>query len=97
MNKARNEHTPGDPYPYDVKAAMEIENSKINIIAKQKDWAIESAIAFMNLHANDTTGTRAVDKEGNMFSATPSGGWFTSSPIIPDLVLFLVLEGRCSI
>jgi gamma-glutamyltranspeptidase/glutathione hydrolase len=32
-----------------------------------------------------TTGTRAVDAEGNMFSATPSGGWFRSSPAIPGL------------
>ncbi len=32
-----------------------------------------------------TTGTRAVDAEGNMFSATPSGGWFYSSPVIPGL------------
>ncbi len=32
-----------------------------------------------------TTGTRVVDKNGNMFSATPSGGWFTTSPVIPGL------------
>jgi gamma-glutamyltranspeptidase/glutathione hydrolase len=32
-----------------------------------------------------TTGARAVDAEGNMFSATPSGGWLKSSPIIPGL------------
>ncbi|MDR7419255.1 MAG: gamma-glutamyltransferase family protein [Armatimonadota bacterium] len=32
-----------------------------------------------------TTGTRAVDAAGNMFSATPSGAWFRSSPIIPEL------------
>ena len=32
-----------------------------------------------------TTGTRAVDRAGNMFSATPSGGWLRSSPVIPGL------------
>ena len=48
----------------------------------------------MELHANDTTGTRAVDKEGNMFSATPSGGWFTSSPIIPGLGFVLGTRGQ---
>jgi gamma-glutamyltranspeptidase/glutathione hydrolase len=32
-----------------------------------------------------TTGTRAIDAEGNMFSGTPSGGWFRSSPVIPGL------------
>jgi gamma-glutamyltranspeptidase/glutathione hydrolase len=32
-----------------------------------------------------TTGTRVIDKEGNLFSATPSGGWFFTSPVIPGL------------
>lgn len=32
-----------------------------------------------------TTGTRALDAQGNMFSSTPSGGWFTASPIIPGV------------
>jgi gamma-glutamyltranspeptidase / glutathione hydrolase len=32
-----------------------------------------------------TTGTRAADAEGNLYSATPSGGWLHSSPVIPDL------------
>jgi len=42
-----------------------------------------------------TTGTRAVDAEGNMFSATPSGGWFYSSPVIPGLGF--CLGTRCQI
>lgn len=33
----------------------------------------------------DTTHIDAVDAEGNMFSATPSGGWFQSSPVMPEL------------
>jgi gamma-glutamyltranspeptidase/glutathione hydrolase len=32
-----------------------------------------------------TTGARAVDAHGNMYSATPSGGWLRSSPVIPGL------------
>lgn len=38
-----------------------------------------------NSWSGGTTGTRAIDEEGNMFSATPSGGWFSSSPIIEGL------------
>jgi gamma-glutamyltranspeptidase/glutathione hydrolase len=41
-----------------------------------------------------TTGTRAVDEEGNMFSATPSGAWFRSSPIIPGLGFCLSTRGQ---
>jgi len=42
-----------------------------------------------------TTGTRAVDANGNLFSATPSGGWFYSSPVIPGLGF--CLGTRCQI
>ncbi|MDR7428235.1 MAG: gamma-glutamyltransferase family protein [Armatimonadota bacterium] len=42
-----------------------------------------------------TTGTRAIDAEGNMFSATPSGGWLYGSPVIPDLGF--CLGTRCQI
>jgi gamma-glutamyltranspeptidase/glutathione hydrolase len=33
----------------------------------------------------DTVHLEAVDREGNMLSATPSGGWLRTSPIVPGL------------
>jgi gamma-glutamyltranspeptidase / glutathione hydrolase len=33
----------------------------------------------------DTVHIDVIDKAGNMFTATPSGGWLQSSPVIPDL------------
>lgn len=33
----------------------------------------------------DTTHLDAIDAEGNMIAATPSGGWIPSSPVIPGL------------
>lgn len=36
-------------------------------------------------YAGDTTHLDAVDAEGNMIAATPSGGWIPSSPVIPEL------------
>ena len=33
----------------------------------------------------DTVHIDAIDNEGNMVSATPSGGWLQSSPVIPEL------------
>ena len=33
----------------------------------------------------DTVHIDIIDKAGNMFSATPSGGWLQSSPVIPEL------------
>ena len=36
-------------------------------------------------HVGDTTHLDAVDREGNMVAATPSGGWIGSSPVIRGL------------
>jgi len=41
-----------------------------------------------------TTGTRAVDAEGNMFSAVPSGATFRGSPVIPGLGFSLGTRGQ---
>lgn len=38
-----------------------------------------------DIHRGDTTHLDAVDRWGNMISATPSGGWFRSSPVIDGL------------
>ena len=38
-----------------------------------------------DIHRGDTTHLDAVDPWGNMLSATPSGGWFRSSPVIEGL------------
>jgi gamma-glutamyltranspeptidase/glutathione hydrolase len=41
-----------------------------------------------------TTGTRVMDQQGNLFSATPSGGWFWASPVIPGLGFVLGTRGQ---
>ena len=38
-----------------------------------------------NQHKGDTCHLDVIDRWGNMVSATPSGGWLQSSPVIPDL------------
>jgi gamma-glutamyltranspeptidase / glutathione hydrolase len=35
--------------------------------------------------SGDTVHIDIIDKQGNMFTATPSGGWLHSSPVIPSL------------
>jgi gamma-glutamyltranspeptidase/glutathione hydrolase len=41
----------------------------------------------------DTCHVDVIDKDGNMVSATPSGGWLQSSPVIPELGFSL--NSRC--
>ena len=52
--------------------------------------------------SGDTCHVDVIDKDGNMVSATPSGGWLQSSPVIPELgfclnsraQMFWLEEGR---
>ena len=42
----------------------------------------------------DTCHIDIIDKDGNMVSATPSGGWLQSNPIVPGLGLCLTNRGQ---
>jgi gamma-glutamyltranspeptidase/glutathione hydrolase len=46
------------------------------------------------VYAGDTTHLDAIDAEGNMMAATPSGGWIPSSPVIPGLGFPLGTRGQ---
>ena len=45
----------------------------------------EPTLAPLPEYRGDTVHLDVVDRWGNMIAATPSGGWFQSSPIIPSL------------
>lgn len=45
-------------------------------------------------HVGDTTHLDAVDREGNMVAATPSGGWLGDSPVIEGLGFPLGTRGQ---
>ncbi|MBV8089447.1 MAG: gamma-glutamyltransferase, partial [Alphaproteobacteria bacterium] len=45
----------------------------------------EPATNALGVVAGDTCHVDVVDRWGNMVSATPSGGWLQSSPVIPEL------------
>ena len=42
----------------------------------------------------DTVHIDVIDKHGNMFTSTPSGGWLQSSPVIPELGFPLGTRGQ---
>ena len=45
----------------------------------------EPTVGRMGDTKGDTCHVDIIDKDGNMFTATPSGGWLQSSPVIPAL------------
>ena len=69
---------PGNPYPYQEQVMAHAP--------------IPETVPFRP-DPPGTTGTRVADSAGNVFSATPSGGWFHTSPIIEGLGF--VLGTRC--
>ena len=51
-------------------------------------------LGLSHAHLGDTTHLDAVDREGNMVAATPSGGWIGSSPVIRGLGFPLGTRGQ---
>jgi gamma-glutamyltranspeptidase/glutathione hydrolase len=42
-------------------------------------------VSASGMARGDTVHIDIIDRDGNMFTATPSGGWLQSSPVIPEL------------
>jgi gamma-glutamyltranspeptidase/glutathione hydrolase len=70
---------PGDPFPFNGAQAAHA--------------AIPETVE-MGPDFPGTTGTRVADKDGNVFSATPSGGWFPTSPVVEGLGFVLGTRGQ---
>jgi len=84
----------------DVKASLDFRPGEIDGYGAPVDYArlVNAGQAAGNLAgigepttgreipvSGDTCHIDVIDKDGNMVSATPSGGWLQSSPVIPEL------------
>jgi gamma-glutamyltranspeptidase/glutathione hydrolase len=54
----------------------------------------EPTVARLGAVGGDTCHVDVIDRFGNMVSATPSGGWLQSSPVIPELGVPLGTRGQ---
>ncbi|HUN41292.1 MAG TPA: gamma-glutamyltransferase family protein [Acetobacteraceae bacterium] len=54
----------------------------------------EPTVARLGVIGADTCHLDVIDRHGNMVSATPSGGWLQSSPVIPELGFCLGTRGQ---
>ncbi|MCK9914378.1 gamma-glutamyltransferase family protein [Microbacteriaceae bacterium K1510] len=54
----------------------------------------EPTVAALGATRGDTCHIDVIDRWGNMVSATPSGGWLQSSPVIPELGFCLGTRGQ---
>ncbi|MBZ9602359.1 gamma-glutamyltransferase family protein [Phyllobacterium chamaecytisi] len=82
-----------------AEASMELRPGRIAGFEKQYDLTMamlggmgstkgpvyEPTMAHLSEKRGDTVHIDVIDREGNMVSVTPSGGWLQSSPTIPGL------------
>ena len=54
----------------------------------------EPTVGRLGQTSGDTVHFDIVDREGNMISATPSGGWLQSSPVVPELGFPISTRGQ---
>ena len=54
----------------------------------------EPTVARLGAIGADTCHLDVIDRDGNMVSATPSGGWLQSSPVIPELGCCMGTRGQ---
>ncbi|TDW27423.1 gamma-glutamyltransferase 2 [Rhizobium azibense] len=54
-------------------------------VASKTGAVYEPTMAHLSEKRGDTVHIDVIDREGNMVSVTPSGGWLQSSPIVPGL------------
>ncbi|MGH7160385.1 MAG: gamma-glutamyltransferase family protein [Acetobacteraceae bacterium] len=54
----------------------------------------EPTVARLGVTGADTCHLDVIDRAGNMVSATPSGGWLQSSPVIPELGFAMGTRGQ---
>jgi gamma-glutamyltranspeptidase/glutathione hydrolase len=54
----------------------------------------EPTVARLGVIGADTCHLDVIDRDGNMVSATPSGGWMQSSPVVPELGFCIGTRGQ---
>jgi gamma-glutamyltranspeptidase/glutathione hydrolase len=54
----------------------------------------EPTVARLGVLGADTCHVDVIDRHGNMVSATPSGGWLQSSPVIPEVGFCVSTRGQ---
>ncbi len=54
----------------------------------------EPTVARLGVLGADTCHVDVIDRHGNMVSATPSGGWLQSSPVVPELGFCISTRGQ---
>src|SRR5215510_7003222 len=86
-NARRRELVGAEASMYQRPGKIEGHTSRVVVKGAQQvgAGAGEQRVAPTGKVIGDTVHIDVIDQAGNMFTATPSGGWLQSSPVIPEL------------
>jgi gamma-glutamyltranspeptidase/glutathione hydrolase len=92
MQRASHEQRPGTVAGYGgVITLRRADEARLGVSAS---GAGEPTVGRVGQTSGDTVHFDIVDRDGNMISGTPSGGWLQSSPVIPELGFPLGTRGQ---
>jgi gamma-glutamyltranspeptidase/glutathione hydrolase len=83
MQRASLEQRPGKVEGYG--GVVKLRRADTSRLGVSSAGAGEPTVGRVGQTSGDTVHFDIIDKDGNMISATPSGGWLQSSPVIPQL------------
>jgi gamma-glutamyltranspeptidase / glutathione hydrolase len=89
----------GDPLPYDSKVKQwNYWKADIKDASNEVDASAYDRMASLGLDSagvsKDTTHMTVIDKDGNIFDATPSGGWIPGAVILGDTGIGMSVRGE---
>src|SRR4029077_15030271 len=64
------------------------------LLAADSQGTGEPTVSRLGVIGADTCHIDVIDRHGNMVSATPSGGWLQSSPVVPGLGVPMGTRGQ---
>jgi gamma-glutamyltranspeptidase/glutathione hydrolase len=83
--RASHEQNPGRIPGFETQVAAFLERSSRETVSDAGVGSGEPTMAHLTDQKSDTVHIDVIDRWGNSVSATPSGGWLKSSPVIPGL------------
>ena len=83
--EASREQRPGRIDGFGAWADAAVARAGRQTVAGPGPGAGEPTMAHLSERRGDTVHIDVIDRWGNMVSATPSGGWLQSSPVVPGL------------
>jgi gamma-glutamyltranspeptidase/glutathione hydrolase len=82
----------GDPLPFDSRVkTWPFWKANVSVDSTARDARPEAVMASV---LKDTTHMAVIDKDGNIFDATPSGGWIGGAVVLGDTGIAMSVRGE---